>query len=284
MDIVVCIKRVPMTQEVDLIIDEGKKGIRKDELAYVINDWDNYAIEEAVLLQEKFGGTVTAVTIGDEDDEEVLRRALAMGADRSIRIDPGDRELDGFMVANILARVIKDEKFDMVFTGVQADDDNLGMVGIMVAEKLGIGHASVVVGVDPDGGQTGVRVELEGGMDEVSRLQLPAVLTIQTGINEPRYVSIMGIRKARKKELNVTQRGGAGAQRRGFDADDDDRRSLSAAGNRRRHDARGRFFRGCRADHPYYPGKGGEHLDGRDHGSGGTSERGNQRYHQRDAL
>ena len=99
MNIVVCIKRVPMTQEVDLIVDEDKRGVRKDELAYVINDWDNYAIEEAVLLQEKFGGTVTAVTIGDEDDEEVLRRALAMGADRSIRVDPGDRELDGFVVA-----------------------------------------------------------------------------------------------------------------------------------------------------------------------------------------
>ena len=203
MNIVVCIKRVPMTQEVDLIIDEGKKGVRKEELAYVINDWDNYAIEEAVLLQEKFGGTVTAVTIGDEEDEEVLRRALAMGADKSVRVDPGARELDGFVVAGILARVIRDLEFDLVLTGVQADDDNLGMVGIMVAEKLGIGHASVVVGVEPEGDQARVKVELEGGMDEVSNLRLPALLTVQTGINEPRYVSIMGIRKARKKELNV---------------------------------------------------------------------------------
>ena len=203
MNIVVCLKRVPMTQEVDLIIDDGKKGVRKDELAWVINDWDNYAIEEAVLLQEKFGGTVTAVTIGDEDDEEILRRALAMGADRSVRVDPGDMELDGFVVAGILAKVIRDLEFDLVFTGVQADDDNLGMVGIVLAEKLGIGHASVVVGVEPDGDYARVKVELEGGMDEVSNLRLPALLTVQTGINEPRYVSIMGIRKARKKELNV---------------------------------------------------------------------------------
>jgi len=180
MNIVVCIKRVPMTQEVDLIIDDGKKAVRKDEL-----------------------GTVTAITIGDEEDEEVLRRALAMGADKSVRVDPGDRELDGFVVSGILARVINDLDFDLVLTGVQADDDNLGMVGIMLAEKLGIGHASVVVGVEPDGDSARVKVELEGGMDEVSNLRLPALLTVQTGINEPRYVSIMGIRKARKKELNV---------------------------------------------------------------------------------
>ena len=126
-----------------------------------------------------------------------------MGADKSVRVDPGARELDGFVVAGILARVIRDLEFDLVLTGVQADDDNLGMVGIMVAEKLGIGHASVVVGVEPEGDQARVKVELEGGMDEVSNLRLPALLTVQTGINEPRYVSIMGIRKARKKELNV---------------------------------------------------------------------------------
>ena len=99
MNIIVCTKRVPFTQEVDLEIDKRKKGVEKDALAYVINDWDNYAIEEAVLLQEKFGGTVTAITIGNEDDEEILRRALAMGADKAIRIDPGELELDGFVIS-----------------------------------------------------------------------------------------------------------------------------------------------------------------------------------------
>jgi electron transfer flavoprotein beta subunit len=88
MDIIACVKRVPLTQEVDLEIDESKKTVRKDMLAYVINEWDNYAIEEAILLKEKLGGTVTAITIGSEDDEEVLRRSLAMGADRAVRIDP----------------------------------------------------------------------------------------------------------------------------------------------------------------------------------------------------
>jgi len=88
MNIIVCVKRVPMTQEVDLAIDASKKDVKRDMLAYVLNEWDNYAIEEAILLKEKFGGTVTAVTLGGEDDEEVLRRCLAMGADEAVRIDP----------------------------------------------------------------------------------------------------------------------------------------------------------------------------------------------------
>lgn len=203
MNIIVCVKRVPMTQEVDLEIDERKKDVRKEALAYVVNDWDNYAIEEAVLLQEKLGGTVTAITIGSEDDEEVLRRALAMGADKAIRIDPGDLVLDGFVISKILAEVIKGLEPDLVLTGVQADDDNFGMVGIMLAEHLGVAHAAVVTGVEPEGNVATIKVELEGGMDGISKIRFPALLSIQTGINEPRYVSIMGIRKASKKELNV---------------------------------------------------------------------------------
>ena len=203
MDIVVCVKRVPMTQEVDLEIDASKKDVKRGALAYVVNDWDNYAVEEAVAIQEKFGGTVTAVTIGGEDDDEVLRRALAMGADKAIRIDPGKEDLDGFVTAKILTHVVRDLGPDLVFTGVQADDDNCGTVGIMLAECLDVAHAAVVTGVELDGYNLTVRSELEGGIDEVSKLSCPAVLTIQTGINEPRYVSIMGIRKARKKELRV---------------------------------------------------------------------------------
>lgn len=203
MDIIVCVKRVPLTQEVDLEIDQTKKGVRKDMLAYVINEWDNYAIEEAVLLKEKLGGTVTAITIGAEDDEEVLRRCLAMGADEAIRVEPGVLDLDGFVISRILAEVIKGREHDLVLTGVQGDDDNYGMVGIMLAEHLGLAHAAVVTGVKPEGKEATIRVELEGGIDEISKIRLPALLSIQTGINEPRYVSIMGIRKAAKKELNV---------------------------------------------------------------------------------
>ena len=203
MNIVVCVKRVPMTQEVDLEIDPQKKDVKKDMLAYVVNEWDNYAIEEAVQLQEKYGGQVTAVNIGSEEDEEVLRRCLAMGADRAVRVDPGERALDSYVTSRILAEVIKGLEFDLVLTGVQADDVNNGAVGNMLAEHLGVAHASVVIGVEPKEKEAEIKIELEGGTDEVAKIRLPALLSIQTGINEPRYVSIMGIRKAAKKELSV---------------------------------------------------------------------------------
>jgi electron transfer flavoprotein beta subunit len=206
MDIVVCVKRVPLTEEVDLVIDEQKKGIKQEQLAFVLNDWDNYAIEEAILIKEKHGGTVTAVTVGNEDDEEVLRRCLAMGADRAIRIGAGDiRGFDSYGIARILARAIKDLPFDLIFAGVLADDDYNGMVGMMIAENLGINHANMVTGIEIEDGKARTTSELEGGLGEVSMLELPALLAIQTGINEPRYVSILGIRKAAKKELKVTE-------------------------------------------------------------------------------
>jgi electron transfer flavoprotein beta subunit len=203
MDIVVCVKRVPLTQEVDLEISPQRNDIRKDMLAYAINEWDNYAIEEAIRIKEKLQGNVTAITIGKEEDEEVLRRCLAMGADRAIRVEPGDLALDSFVIAKILAAVIKAMPCDLVLTGVQADDVNEGAVGVMVAENLGLPHAAVVRGLEAQANEATVRVELEGGTDEVSKVKLPALLSIQSGINEPRYVSIMGIRKAAKKELNV---------------------------------------------------------------------------------
>ncbi len=205
MNIVVCVKRVPMTQEVDLEIDASKKEVKKDMLAYVLNEWDNYAVEEAIRLKEKLGGTVTAVTVGGEDDEEVLRRCLAMGADRAVRVEPGDRPMDSFVKARILAKVIGGMEYDLILTGVQSDDHNHGMVGVLLAEELGLAHATVVTGLEPADGKAKIRIELEGGMEEVSEVDLPAVVSIQTGINEPRYVSIMGIRKAAKKELNVTE-------------------------------------------------------------------------------
>ncbi len=203
MNIIVCVKRVPFTQEVDLEIEPGKKEVDRESLAYVINDWDHYAIEEAVRLKEQGGGTVTAVTIGSEEDEEVLRRCLAMGADQARRIDPGEQILDGQGTARVLARALADIPFDLILCGVQAEDDNQGMVGIMLAETLGLGHAAVVTGIESREGELIVQCELEGGMDERSRLRLPALLTVQTGINEPRYVSIMGIKKATKKPLAV---------------------------------------------------------------------------------
>jgi electron transfer flavoprotein beta subunit len=203
LNIIVCVKRVPFTQEVDLEIEAEKKEIDRESLAYVINDWDHYALEEAVRLKELGEGTVTAITIGREEDEEVLRRCLAMGADQARRIDPGERTLDGHGTAQVLARVIARIPFDLILCGVQAEDDNQGMVGIMLAEHLGLAHAAVVTGIEPREGELVVQCELEGGVEERSRIMLPALLTVQTGINEPRYVSIMGIKKATKKPLEV---------------------------------------------------------------------------------
>ncbi len=203
MNSIVCVKRVPFTQEVDFEMDDQRKDIRKDMLAYVINEWDNYAVEEAVLLKEKLGGQVTAVTVGKDEDEEVLRRCLAMGVDKAVRIDPGGLTPDAFMVSRILAEVIKGLEYDLIFTGVQADDVNDGAVGMMLAEHLAIPHAAVVTGIATKGPEATIRMELEGGMEEVSRIGLPALLSIQTGINEPRYASMMAMRKAAKKELKV---------------------------------------------------------------------------------
>ena len=204
MDIVVCVKRVPLTEEVDLVIDEQGKGIRKDQLAFVLNDWDNYAIEGAILIKEKHGGTVTAVTVGNDDDEEVLRRCLAMGADRAVRVEAGDMSrFDSYGIAKILSRVVKDQPYDLIFTGVLANDDYHSMVGMMMAEELGINHANMVTAIEIEDGKLRTTSELEGGLGEVSLVDLPALLAIQTGINEPRYVSILGIRKAAKKELKV---------------------------------------------------------------------------------
>jgi electron transfer flavoprotein beta subunit len=205
MDVIVCVKQVPEVIDADLKISKEGTGIEKEDLVMHINDWDNYAVEEAVSIKEAQGGTVTAITIGDDESEDVLRRALAMGADKAIRIDPGERELDGFVISKILAKVIKDLEYDLVLTGVQADDDNSGMVGVMLAEELGLSHAAVVTGVQTEGDAATIRVELEGGLDEIAKIQLPSLLTVQTGINEPRYVSIMGIRKARNKELAVVE-------------------------------------------------------------------------------
>jgi electron transfer flavoprotein beta subunit len=205
MNIIVCVKSVPHTQEVDLVLDTSRQDIRKDNLVYVINEWDNYAVEEAIRIKEQSGGNVTAVTLGKEADEEVLRRCLAMGADEAVRIDPGTLQPDAFVASAILSAVVKTIPHDLVLTGVQSDDFNNGIVGGLLAERLGLAHAAVVNSIKPEDGRAQITVELEGGQDEMSQVALPALLAIQTGINEPRYVSIMGIRKAAKKEIRVIQ-------------------------------------------------------------------------------
>ncbi|MEM0095979.1 MAG: electron transfer flavoprotein subunit beta/FixA family protein [Candidatus Bathyarchaeia archaeon] len=204
MDIIVCVKHVPETAEAELKIDATGKGIEKSGLVFDINEWDDYALEEAVRIKEKFGGTVTAITVGSEDSDSTLRKCLARGADKAIRLtDPKFAGSDAYATAKILYNAIKNMRFDIILTGAQAGDDGSAVVGPVLAEFLNIPHATMVKKIEFADGKAIVNRELEGGLEERLEVKLPALFTIQTGINEPRYVSIMGIRKAMQKEIKV---------------------------------------------------------------------------------
>ena len=204
MEIVVCVKQVPATAEVDLVVDDSGTGIRSEGLVQEMNEWDEYAIEEALLIKERLGGTVTAITLGPEGADAVLRRCLAKGVDHAIWLrDEAFEGSDAYATAKVLHAAIKGLEYDLVFAGAQAGDDNYSAVGGILAELLGVVQAQMVKKVEVGEGSLLVNRELEGGLEETMELPMPALLAIQTGINEPRYVSIMGIRKARKKEITV---------------------------------------------------------------------------------
>ncbi len=204
MDIVVCVKRVPDTSEAEVVIAKDGRTIEAKDLVFDINEWDKYAVEEAVRLKGKHGGSVIVVTVGAEETEDTLRRCLATGADSAVRLTDGTFDgSDASALARILYRVVNDLKFDLVLTGAQASDDGYGQVGPTLAEFLGIPHATLVTHIEIMNGKAKVHRELEGGLEEVVEIRLPSLLTIQTGINEPRYVSIMGVRKAAKKEIKT---------------------------------------------------------------------------------
>ncbi len=196
MDILVCVKRVPDTAENEIEIKADGTGIEEDDLVYSVNEWDNYAVEEAIQIRDKVGGSVTVATVGDEEAGEVLRREMAMGADKGILLcDDGFEGSDGRGIAAILKAGIEKGQYDLVLTGAQADD-GAGQVGGMVAAMLDWPYASLVNFIDAgDGGKIKVGREIEGGNQEMSDIERPCVLSIQTGINEPRYVGIRGIRK-----------------------------------------------------------------------------------------
>ena len=203
-DIVVCVKHVPETAEADLKIAGSMKAIEKAGLVFDINEWDDYGVEEAVRLKEKYGGTVTVVTVGTEDADSTLRKCLARGADKGIRLtDQKFEGSDGYATAKILAKAIKTLPFNVIITGAQAGDDGNGVVGPMLAKLLGISHVTMVKKIDTNDQVVRVKRELEGSLEEIVDVKLPAVISVQTGINEPRYVSIMGIRKAMQKEIKV---------------------------------------------------------------------------------
>lgn len=208
MEIIVCVKRVPETSEAEIAIDKTGTHIRTEDLVFDINEWDNYAVEEAVRIKETQGATITVVTLGPSESQDTLRRALAMGADEALHInDPAVFDGDPYATARALHGALKDKPFDLLFTGVQAADDGYGQVGPILAELFHVPHATMVTKIEPEGKKARLHRELEGGLEEVVEVALPAVVGIQTGINEPRYVSIMGIRKAKSKTLReLTQK------------------------------------------------------------------------------
>ena len=204
MDIIVCVKHVPETTDAELKIDPSGKSIETAGLVFDINEWDDYALEEAVRIKEKEGGKVTAITIGPKDSESTLRKCLARGADAAIRLtDPRFEGSDAYAIAKILHSIIKTLHYDLIFTGMQAADDGNAVVGPVLAEMLGIPHVTLVKKIELSTGTAKVNRELEGGLEEQIEVKLPSLFSIQTGINEPRYVSIMGIRKAMQKEIKV---------------------------------------------------------------------------------
>ena len=204
MEIIVCVKQVPDLAEAEVEIDRNGKAIETDDLTFGTNEWDSFAIEAAVQLKEKHGGRVTAITVGDEDAEEALRRALAMGADEALHLlDPAFREADARGIAALLHRAIKERPCDLILTGAITADEGGGQVGGMLAALLDIPHVSLATALSVEGNTATVRHEVEGGLERVVEFDLPGLVTVQTGINEPRYVSIRGIRKVAGAEIPV---------------------------------------------------------------------------------
>ena len=211
MKIIVCVKRVPDTTGADVEIAENGRTIKEEGLVFDTNDWDKYAINEAVRLKEEYGGQVTAIALGSEDVEDSLRRCFVTGCDEAIRLtDEAFNGSDASAIARILHRVIQDTDFDLILTGAQASDDGYGQVGPALANLLGIPHAVLVTSIEILDGKARVHRELEGGLEEMVEIKLPALLTIQTGINEPRYVSIKAVIKMMQKEIKTLNLEGLG--------------------------------------------------------------------------
>ena len=212
MNIVACVKQVPDTETKIKINPEGK-GIVTEGIKYVMNPYDEYAVEEALKIKGKFGGTVTILSLGPVRATEAIRTALAMGADEGVHLnDPAFEGSDSFTCAKILAKVIKDMKYDLILTGKQAVDFDCSQVFGCLAELLDLPYTSVVVGLEisADGKTATAKRETEGGVQEIIQMPLPAVIAAQKGLNEPRYASLPGIMKAKKKvikEINLTALG-----------------------------------------------------------------------------
>lgn len=195
MEILVCTRRVPDMSENEIQLNSAGNDIERDELVYSINEPDNYAVEEALQIAARVGGNVTVVTVGSDEDEEILRREMAMGANHGVLIsDDAFAGSDGRGIAAILKAFVEKGNYDLVLTGVQAED-GAAQVGGMLAAMLEWPFASLVNSIEVlEGRKLKISREIEGGNKEISEIDLPCVLSIQTGINEPRYVGMRGIR------------------------------------------------------------------------------------------
>jgi electron transfer flavoprotein beta subunit len=201
MKIAVCIKQVP-TREWQPRLNDTKTWIREGDASFEMNEPDAYALEEGLRLKEKHGGEVVVCAAGPARAAQVIREALARGADRAIHVEHDDLgAADAFSVAGALAEAMREEVFDLVLTGLQSDDQGHAQVGVVLAERLGIAHATIIMDVQVEGGGVRVKRELEGGWFQWIALPLPALLTIQSGINQLRYATLKGIMAAKKKEV-----------------------------------------------------------------------------------
>jgi len=205
MEIVVCVKQVPDT-ETRIKIDPAGKGIVREGIEYVVNPYDEFAIEEALVLKEKHGGKVTVITAGPDRAVDALRTALAMGADEAIHIQASQEDaVDSIGAAEVMARALKEIPFDIILCGKQAVDDDNAAFAPALAEFLGLPHVTVVTGleVDPEAGEAQVVREIEGAQEHITT-SLPAVIAAQKGLNEPRYPALRGIMQAKRKKIPVS--------------------------------------------------------------------------------
>ncbi|MGH9610534.1 MAG: electron transfer flavoprotein subunit beta/FixA family protein [Bryobacteraceae bacterium] len=203
MKIAVCVKQVP-ARDSALRVDAAGKWLEESDLAYEMNEPDAYALEEALQLKEAQPGEVIAVCTGPARVAQTIREALAKGADRAIHIETGEAApSDPLVTAQLLAKALEAEKPDLILTGLQSDDMGYGQTGVVLAELLGYAHATIVMEVAPRPGGVRVKRELENGWFQHVELPLPAVLTIQSGIKKLRYATLMGIKKAKTKELKT---------------------------------------------------------------------------------
>jgi len=201
MNILVCIKQVPDMESKFKVNGEGNWYDSAD-LAWRMNEYDEYAVEQAVQLKEQAGGDLTVLCIGPERVKETMKKALAMGCDRGIHVADDDSfKKDPFSIASIIAEHAKTKAYDVIFTGLQSQDRGSAQVGVLTAETLGIPCVTTIVGFVFADGKITVKRELEGGVKAVVKMPVPALVTCQLGLNTPRYPTLPNIMKAKKKEL-----------------------------------------------------------------------------------